>query len=107
LALNNFGIQGNFGTQDQLLALNWVKSNIKAFGGDPVSVLVDLRARLTSYSQKLSCLDSLLVPLTAMSLAHCLKLLPSYKEVSLSLAVVDGYLRARLKMPLVRDTQPA
>jgi len=36
LALNSAGIEGNMGTQDQLLGLSWVQSNIKAFGGDPV-----------------------------------------------------------------------
>ena len=39
LGLDSFGIGGNMGTQDQLLALQWVKTNIKAFGGDPVSSL--------------------------------------------------------------------
>lgn len=29
---------GNYGTRDQLVAFEWVKKNIKAFGGDPSRV---------------------------------------------------------------------
>lgn len=36
LAYSDEGIQGNMGIQDQLLALQWVQDNIRAFGGDAV-----------------------------------------------------------------------
>jgi carboxylesterase type B len=36
LALESAGIGGNFGIQDILLGLQWIQSNIAAFGGDLV-----------------------------------------------------------------------
>ena len=40
LALDSAGIGGNMGIQDQLLALAWIQTNIRAFGGDPDSVVL-------------------------------------------------------------------
>ena len=40
LALDSAGIGGNMGTQDQLLALSWIHTNIRAFGGDPNRVVL-------------------------------------------------------------------
>lgn len=36
MALDSAGIYGNQGIQDLLLGLEWVQTNIAAFGGDPV-----------------------------------------------------------------------
>ena len=33
-----FGCEGNFGLDDQLQAIRWVKAHIKAFGGDPDNI---------------------------------------------------------------------
>ena len=40
LAYPDAGITGNYGIQDQLLALQWVQDEISSFGGDPDKVLL-------------------------------------------------------------------
>ncbi|OTA90670.1 hypothetical protein M434DRAFT_13772 [Hypoxylon sp. CO27-5] len=40
LALEDLGLTGNYGLQDQLLALRWVQDNIVGFDGDPKKVLL-------------------------------------------------------------------
>ena len=39
-AESDHGVSGNYGTQDQILALQWVRKNISAFGGDPDNVTI-------------------------------------------------------------------
>ncbi|KAL5476704.1 hypothetical protein ACEPAI_2890 [Sanghuangporus weigelae] len=38
LASDNPRVEGNFGFKDQWLALEWIKANISAFGGDPDNI---------------------------------------------------------------------
>ena len=66
LGLGDFGINGNMGIQDQLLALNWVQDNIQAFGGDPVSILPVSKNHLMPFSPRSSSSESRLAPATPM-----------------------------------------
>ena len=50
LALPSAGIMGNFGLQDQLLALQWVQDNIESFGGNKVSPTRVLNRRIRTNS---------------------------------------------------------
>ena len=40
LAIPGTNITGNFGIGDQIVALDWVRKNIEAFGGDPDKVIM-------------------------------------------------------------------
>ena len=37
---SDHGISGNYGLMDQICALQWVRDNIRAFGGDPESITI-------------------------------------------------------------------
>ncbi|HHU33762.1 MAG TPA: carboxylesterase family protein [Bacteroidetes bacterium] len=39
-AESELGVSGNYGILDQIAALQWVKDNIEAFGGDPMNITI-------------------------------------------------------------------
>lgn len=40
LSLQNEEVPGNAGLKDQIMALKWVRANVKFFGGDPERVTI-------------------------------------------------------------------
>lgn len=52
-SLQSLNLPGNQGIQDQLLAIHWVKENIRAFGGDP--------SRMVLFGQSAGSLDAYII----------------------------------------------
>jgi hypothetical protein len=83
LTLDSAGIAGNFGTEDLILGLEWVQSNIAAFGGDPVrffSPFPDRFSRMTltiPNRKKFCCSENPPELRMSSSLAPCQKPHPS------------------------------
>lgn len=46
IANPKFKIPGNAGLKDQAMALKWIKSNIKSFGGDANNITVSITTHL-------------------------------------------------------------
>ncbi len=79
LALENSDITGNFGIEDILLGLQWIQSNIAAFGGSPVCSSTSLPTFIADNSSRKRYSSSVNQQAQRMFLlsAHCLKLLLS------------------------------
>ena len=66
-AENQEGISGNYGLLDQIAALNWVRNNIEAFGGDPDNITI-----FGQSAGAMSVRDLLSSPLTAGMIAKAI-----------------------------------
>lgn len=84
LAYPDAGITGNYGIQDQLLALRWVQQEISSFGGDPDKVLL--------FGQSAGAMDS-----------YLLSSLPQAPSLFRAVALESGGGR---DSPSVADTKP-
>jgi len=78
LGIETAGFTGNYAVQDLLLGLRWVHENIKAFGGDSVSINFSVGSStvLTCCRKKCCCLANPLEQPYLTPLVPSLKLLP-------------------------------